>query len=191
MSENLPHRAPSTAPMQAVEWEGELADCLKAVFGTVLELRFRTYLGQNFIEIDAVPEVFILISYLKSNEQFDMLTDLTAVDHPNDERRFELIYILYSFGRNEYVRVKTRASEAPLEPGSFQVPSVTPLFAAANWLEREVFDMFGIKFPGHPNLKRILMPDDWEGFPLRKDKSIVAMDEDWVHRNLGIESAQS
>jgi NADH:ubiquinone oxidoreductase subunit C len=102
-----------------------------------------------------------------------------------------MIYILYSFDRNEYIRIKTRARKAPLPPHNFQVPSVTSLFPAANWLEREVFDMFGVDFPGHPNLKRILMPDDWEGFPLRKDKSIVAMDEEWVHRNLGIESAQS
>ena len=189
MPENLPHRAPSTTPMQATEWAGELPDWVRAAFGD--SAKCLSYLGQNFIEISAVPECFVLLSYLKEKEGFDFLTDLTAVDRPADERRFEVIYVLYSFARNEYLRVKARAGIHPLPPHNFQVPSVVSLFPAANWLEREVYDMFGIDFPGHPNLKRILMPEDWEGFPLRKDKSIVAMDEDWVHRNLGIESAQS
>jgi NADH-quinone oxidoreductase subunit C len=113
-----------------------------------------------------------------------MLTDVTAVDYPKDSARFEIIYILYSFRMNQRVRVKTRVSEAQ------GVPSLVPLFDAANWLEREVFDMFGIQFTGHPNLKRILMPDDWHGFPLRKDASIIGMDQEWVQKNLGIESGQ-
>ncbi len=114
-----------------------------------------------------------------------MLTDLTAVDYPAQEKRFEVVYILYSFATNERVRIKVKTG---LEEA---VPSVSSEFPAANWLEREVYDMFGIGFSGHPDLKRILMPDDWQGFPLRKEKSIVEMDSDWVRRNLGIESAQS
>ena len=178
--------------MQATEWNGELPDRLRQAFGSLFadDLKLLSYLGQNFITFSRVPECFIVLSYLKEHEQFDVLTDLTAVDLPSDEWQFEVIYILYSFARNEYLRVKVRAEIAPLPPHNFQVPSVTSLFPAANWLEREVFDMFGIDFPGHPNLKRILMPEDWEGFPLRKDKSIVAMDQDWVQRNLGIESGQ-
>ena len=175
--------------MQATEWAGELPDRLRTAFPDWLKCL--SYLGQNFIEISAVPECFVLLSYLKTQDGFDFLTDLTAVDHPAGERRFEVIYVLYSFARNEYLRVKVRAAVCPVPPHNFQVPSVVPLYPAANWLEREVYDMFGIDFPGHPNLKRILMPEDWEGFPLRKDKSIIAMDEDWVHRNLGIDSAQS
>ena len=192
MPENLPHRTPSATPMQASEWSGELPDRLRQAFGRLLadDLKLRSYLGQNFIALSSVPECFAVLSYLKEREQFDMLTDLTAVDHPADERRFEVIYILYSLARNEYLRMNVQAAITPLPPHHFQVPSVVSLFPAANWLEREVFDMFGIDFPGHPNLKRILMPEDWEGFPLRKDKSIVAMDQDWVERNLGIESGQ-
>ena len=69
-------------------------------------------------------------------------------------------------------------------------PSVTSLWGTADWLERECFDMFGIQFPGHPGLKRILLPDGWKGHPLRKDYDILKQDTDWVRENLGIESGQ-
>jgi NADH-quinone oxidoreductase subunit C len=183
MSENLPHRQTVAAPpMQAAEWEGELPLRLHAAFPSV-DISCRTYLGQNFIEVPLAAGLDVL-SYLKQQEQFDTLTDLTAVDHPGDEQRFEIIYILYSFSRNERVRMKTRA------PVDADVPSAVSHYPGANWMEREVFDMFGVHFTGHPDLKRILMPDEWEGFPLRKDMSIVAMDNDWVRQNLGIESGQ-
>lgn len=183
MSENLPHRAPSINPMQAQEWAGELPDRLRAALPD-LTFRFLTYLNQNFIEAQT-SDIITVLRHLQIEERFDMLTDLTALDRPADEKRFELVYILYSFPQNVRVRIKTRAA---LDGA---VPSATSVFPAANWLEREVYDMFGITFSGHPGLKRILMPDDWEGFPLRKDKSIIDMDGDWVHRNLGIDSAQS
>ena len=70
------------------------------------------------------------------------------------------------------------------------VDSLTGLWKNADWLEREVFDMFGIEFEGHPNMKRILMPDEWQGFPLCKDVNILGMDNQWVQQNLGIESGQ-
>jgi NADH/F420H2 dehydrogenase subunit C len=183
MSENLPHRqAVAVPPMQAVEWEGDLPIRLRSAFpGT--PLAFRSYLRQNFIEApaSAIPQ---LVAFLKTTERFDTLTDLTAVDHPADEQRFEIVYILYSFPRNERLRIKTRAAlDVP-------VPSIVAPFPGANWMEREVFDMFGIRFAGHPGLKRILLPEEWEGFPLRKENSITAMDNNWVKQNLGIESGQ-
>ena len=96
--------------------------------------------------------------------QFDYLSDLTAVDWPaRAEKRFDLVASLYSTRLRQRVRVKARLAE------SETVPSVTGVWPAANWLEREVFDMFGVTFAGHPNLRRLLMPDDWQGHPQRKD----------------------
>ncbi len=122
--------------------------------------------------------------YCRDEEKFDMLVDLTAVDWPKREKRFEVILILYSFAKNERVRLKAHAGE------SQRVPSVCEIWPAANWLERECYDMFGIAFEGHPDLKRILMPDEWQGHPLRKDYDILKQDTDWVRENLGIESGQ-
>ena len=94
---------------------------------------------------------------------FDYLSDLTAVDWPTRDRRFDLVLCLYSIPLRQRVRVKVRAAEGET------VPSVTGVWPAANWLEREVFDMFGIPFSGHPDLRRLLMPADWQGHPQRKD----------------------
>ncbi len=184
MSETPQHRTPAVvAAMQTISWEGDLPGRIRSAFADV-GLLFRTYANQNFVEVP-LPTVHALIAFLQDQEQFDMLTDSTAVDRPSNTERFELIYILYSFERNEYVRVKTRAA---LDEA---VPSLSDLFVGADWMEREIFDMFGIPFTGHPNLKRILMPEDWNGFPLRKDHSIIGMDNEWVRNNLGIESGQS
>jgi NADH-quinone oxidoreductase subunit C len=71
-----------------------------------------------------------------------------------------------------------------------KLPSVTSVWITANWMEREIYDMFGVGFEGHPDLKRILMPDGWVGYPLRKDYDILKQDDEWVKSNLGIESAQ-
>ena len=95
--------------------------------------------------------------------QFDFCSDVTATDWPPRERRFDVIYCLYSIPLRHRVRLKVRAGDGE------GVPSVTGVWPAANWLEREVFDMFGIRFDGHPDLRRILMPDDWQGHPQRKD----------------------
>jgi NADH-quinone oxidoreductase subunit C len=94
---------------------------------------------------------------------FDFCSDVTAVDWPTRDARFDVIYCLYSVRHRHRVRLKIRAGEH--DP----VPSVSGLWPGANWLEREVYDMFGVRFAGHPDLRRILMPDEWQGHPQRKD----------------------
>jgi NADH-quinone oxidoreductase subunit C len=94
---------------------------------------------------------------------FNFLSDLTAVDHLERRPRFDVVYHLYSIDRNHRVRMKVEVDEDQ------SLPSVTSLWGNANWFEREVFDLFGIRFDAHPDLRRILLPDDWEGHPLRKD----------------------
>ena len=176
MSPKLP------AVMQTTPWQDDLTGRLGERFGSAIP-EFSTYLGQNFLV--AEPHALVaVIDYLKTNEGFDYLTDLTAIHYPAREKQFELIYILYSFDHNKRVRVKTLINEG-------QKPqTVTAVHPTANWLEREAFDMFGIEFAGHPDLRRILMPDEWRGHPLRKDYNILNMDTRWVNENLGIESAQ-
>jgi NADH-quinone oxidoreductase subunit C len=95
---------------------------------------------------------------------FEMLSDLTAVDYLGRAPRFEVVYQLYSLTHNHRLRVKV-----PLPEDALVLPSVTPLWKAANWAEREVWDMFGIRFTGHPDLRRILMYPEFVGHPLRKD----------------------
>jgi len=100
--------------------------------------------------------------------RFDMLTDLTVVDYLGRAPRFEVVYQLYSLGRNHRLRVKAAVPEEdPL------VPSVSSLWKAALWAEREAWDMFGIRFAGHPDLRRILMYPEFEGHPLRKDYPLL------------------
>ena len=109
-------------------------------------------------------EIVNLCRYLKHEEKFVRLSAVTAVDWHPAEPRFEVIYHLHGIERNERLRVKCRLSgESP------EIDSVYEVWRAADWYEREVYDMFGIKFLNHPNLVRILMPVDWEGHPLRKD----------------------
>jgi NADH-quinone oxidoreductase subunit C len=95
---------------------------------------------------------------------FSFLADITTVDRFPMEPRFEINYHLLSIERRDRLRLKVRLPGA--EPS---LPSVTPVWPTANWHERENFDLFGIRFTGHPDLRRILMPDEWEGYPLRKD----------------------
>jgi len=95
---------------------------------------------------------------------FDFCSDVTATDWPpRKEGRFDIVYCLFSTRLRHRVRIKVIASELQ------HVPSVTPLWPAADWLEREVYDMFGVNIVGHPDRRRILMPEDWQGFPERKD----------------------
>ncbi len=95
---------------------------------------------------------------------FDMLTDLTAVDYPGDDLRFEVVCHLYSISKNHRFRIKSRIPDA-----NPRIESLTSLYNSANWFEREVYDMFGIIFANHPDLRRLLLYPEFEGYPLRKD----------------------
>lgn len=170
------------AVMETEPWEGELPDALKEKFGDAITGYFR-YVGQSFLT--AKPEAAVpILEFLKTDWGFDYLVDVTATDDPAKPERFELVYILYSFSRNERIRIKARVKEGD------KPATAVPVHITADWLEREVFDMFGIEFAGHPNMTRILLPDEWQGHPLRKDYNILGMDQKWVQENLGIESGQ-
>ena len=174
--------AKKPAVMETEPWVGPLVDALKERFGDKIK-EFLSYRSQNFLIADLDAAVSI-IEYLKTEQDFDYLVDVTAVDDPKQEKRFELIWNLYSFASNERVRIKARAAEDE------SAQTVVGVHITADWLEREVFDMFGIRFDGHPNMTRILLPEEWQGHPLRKDYSIIQQDEDWVRENLHIESGQ-
>jgi NADH-quinone oxidoreductase subunit C len=175
-----PPKPPAT--MAATPWESEITRELKARFGDQI-VETSTYLGQNFIVTKPDAPVPVL-EHLKVEADFDYLVDVTAVDWPKRAERFDLVYIVYSFSRNERLRIKT------FIPEGYKPESAVRVHLTANWLEREVFDMFGIEFAGHPDLRRILMPEDWEGHPLRKDYPILKQDQNWVQENLGVESGQ-
>jgi NADH-quinone oxidoreductase subunit C len=106
--------------------------------------------------------------FLKEQQRFLRLSTVTAVDRYPLEPRFEVIYHLHSITRNERLRLKCRLSGD--DPA---IDSVTPVWRGANWYERETFDLFGIIFRNHPDLRRIMLPEDWEGHPLRKDYSVT------------------
>jgi NADH-quinone oxidoreductase subunit C len=173
--------AKPTGPVP-LAWDSPMISRLRAQHGSGLRETV-TYLGQKYIVADSslIPE---MLQVLRDQEQFDYCVDITAVHYPDREKQFEMVWILYSFPHNERIRVKAAYADGE------GVPSVVSIWPAANWLEREVFDMFGLRFEGHPDLKRILLPDEWKGHPLRKDYGIIQQDQEWVQINLGIESGQ-
>jgi NADH-quinone oxidoreductase subunit C len=105
--------------------------------------------------------------------RFNFLSDVTAVDWPEREPRFDIVYHLLSLDTHAIVRLKVRVGEPDEEEP--QVPSVTTVWPTANWYEREIYDLFGIAFTGHPDLRRIMMPTDWVGHPLRKDYPLTGI----------------
>lgn len=109
---------------------------------------------------DIVP----VCRFLKESLQYNLLTDVTAVDYLGSDPRFMVVYNLYSIPNKDRLLVK-----APVAEDDCTIDSLTALWNSANWLEREVYDLFGITFLNHPDLRRILMTDDWVGHPLRKD----------------------
>jgi len=119
-------------------------------------------------------DIYEICKFLYSDPdlQYRMLTDLCGVDHFPQAPRFEVVYLLYSFKNNHRLRLKTKVGEREL------VLSVESIWKAANWLEREAYDLFGISFANHPDLKRILLWDGYEGHPLRKDFPVEGPDFD-------------
>jgi|TARA_B100000780_G_scaffold275375_1_gene241875 NADH-quinone oxidoreductase subunit C len=118
-------------------------------------------------------EVISVISFLKSNEKlkFRQLIDIAGVDYPEEEKRFNLVYLLLSHEKN--IRIKISIN---LEVGK-KIPTLTKIYPSANWMEREVFDMYGIEFTDHPDLRRILTDYNFEGYPLRKDFPLTGFNE--------------
>ena len=114
------------------------------------------------VGVDRLVEVGTRLRDL-AGAAFDFCSDVTASDWPVRPQRFDLVYMLYSTRHCHRIRVKTRVADGEA------VPTVSGIWPAAGWLEREVFDMFGVRFAGHADLRRILMPDDWQGHPQRKD----------------------
>ena len=126
-------------------------------------------LERNELTLEIAPaKIASVCGFLKYDQKFIRLSTVTAVDRNPAEPRFEVVYHLHSIERNERLRLKARLSGA--EP---EIESVTSVWRGANWYEREVFDLFGIRFTNHPDLRRIMMPDDWDGHPLRKDYPIT------------------
>lgn len=137
------------------------------------------FIGQLSIRIEAARIVEVC-DFLKrdSDTSFNYLSDLTCVHVPDrEESPFEIVYNLYSIGANERVRLNVATTEAGVE-------SVTNVWPAANWMEREVYDLFGVTFKNHPDLRRLLLPPDWEGHPLRKDVSLEFVENEWTKKHL-------
>jgi NADH-quinone oxidoreductase subunit C len=136
---------------------------MDALPGVVVETHAHVGDATAVVERERIGDV---LEFLRDDPEleFDMLTDLCAVDHLPRVPRFEVVYHLYSVPINQRVRIKARVPEDDPE-----IASVVALYASADWMEREVFDLYGIRFPGHPDLRRILLYDEFEGHPLRKD----------------------
>ncbi|MCZ6555311.1 MAG: NADH-quinone oxidoreductase subunit C [Candidatus Dadabacteria bacterium] len=131
-------------------------------------LNIKVYRGETTLFVSK-EQIFKICAYLKDELNFTFLADLTAVDYLEVKSpRYEVVYHIHRFGPEceENIRIRVKAE---LSEDDIKIDSVTPIWSGADWLEREVYDMFGIVFTGHPDLRRILMPEDYGPFPLRKD----------------------
>lgn len=131
-------------------------------------LNIKEYRGETTLLVSK-EQISKICAYLKDGLNFTFLADLTAVDYLEVKSpRYEVVYHIHRFGPEceENIRIRLKAE---LSEDDIKIDSVTPVWSGADWLEREVYDMFGIEFTGHPDLRRILMPEDYGPFPLRKD----------------------
>lgn len=156
----------------APEWQDAgddpVASALKEEFGDAIESA-RRFAGDLTLQVkrEAIAEV---CASLKSRHQFTYLVDICGADYPKREPRFDVVYHAYSFAANRRVRLKVAADEAA------PVPTVCRVWRAANWCEREVYDMYGVRFEGHPDMTRILLWEGFNGYPLRKDFPVEGID---------------
>jgi NADH-quinone oxidoreductase subunit C len=141
----------------------KILEALKQKFPDSIE-EVSVQFGDEIISIDC-DSLLDIVRFLKEKPyDFAMLLDITCVDYKGEKRRFEMVYHLFSLSQNNRLRIKARLHEK--DP---TIDSLTSLWNNANWLEREAYDMFGILFRGHPDLRRLFMYDGFEGHPLRKD----------------------
>jgi NADH-quinone oxidoreductase subunit C len=157
-----PQGPPDPPPPAGVEPPAWLAELTAALPGAVTQVSYWVGDWTLIVALDRLPEVLVWLRDAPA-ARFDFCSDVTAVDWPPRPERFDVVYCLYSVPHRHRVRVKVRV------PDGTAVPSACGVWPAANWLEREVYDMFGIRFAGHPDLRRILMPEEWQGHPQRKD----------------------
>jgi NADH-quinone oxidoreductase subunit C len=167
-ADHVPKAAPATGPSEPpppaeMVVPAYIAALQAAIPGSVEHVSY--FVGDWTIVVPAA-NIIAIGRWLRETPvaAFDTCSDLTAVDWPpRAGARFDVVYCLYSIRHRQRLRVKARLADgAP-------IASVIPVWPSANWLEREVYDMFGITFAGHPDLRRILMPEDWQGYPQRKD----------------------
>ena len=186
-----PPSGPTDPPPPAgTEIPAFIAALQSAVPGGVTQISF--YVGDWTVIVPAT-KLLEVGRFLRETPEagFDFCSDVTASDWPTRAQRFDVIYCLFSTKHRKRVRLKVRAAETE------HVPSVSGIWPAANWLEREVYDLFGVDFTGHPNRKRILMPDDWQGHPQRKDYPLEGPGEllmenplDWLKLKQAREEAE-
>ncbi|MEW6108192.1 MAG: NADH-quinone oxidoreductase subunit C [Nitrospirota bacterium] len=153
----------------------EIADKIKEKFPEEV-LDIREFRGQCSVTVRK-GKVLEIARYLHDDPDlyFDYLVDVCGVDYlGKKDNRFEVVYHLYSIKHRHFVRLKAEVSGN--DP---KIDSVMPVWIGANWHERETFDMYGIVFNGHPDLRRVLMPEDWEGHPLRKDYPVRGPEKEW------------
>jgi NADH-quinone oxidoreductase subunit C len=155
--------APAVTDLEQLKGHPAVARLLDWNASAVQEAKFDREELTIYIERSALREACTLLRD-DANCPFNYLSDVTCVDWYPSDPRFEVVYHLLSISKKERVRLKVRlAEESPV------VESITSVWPSANYFEREVFDLFGVRFNGHPYLRRLLMPEDWEGHPLRKD----------------------
>lgn len=152
---------------------------LKAKFGEAID-EASEFIGQLSVRVDSAHIVEVC-EFLRddSSTRFNYLSDLTCVHFPDRrDAPFEIVYNLFSIDLNERVRLKARTRDS--------IASVTGVWPSANWLEREIFDLFGVGFTNHPDLRRLLLPPDWEGHPLRKDFPLEFIENEWTAKHLPV-----